>query len=167
MITLRSFRQNDSDLLVNYLNNSHVTQYITSAIPQPYTEQDAQWWISHSQQSNLIKAIEYQGEFVGCISAQRGDFEYYRSAELGYWVAQKFWGKGIATTTVQDFNQWLFTTTDIQRLQVSVVSLNKASSRVLAKNNFTCEGMRKHVSYKKGQFFDEELWSLLKSGKER
>ncbi|MDO6427432.1 GNAT family protein [Thalassotalea sp. 1_MG-2023] len=167
MITLRAFNNNDSELLVNYLNNSQVTQYITSAIPQPYTAQDAQWWISHSQQSSLIKAIEYQGEFVGCISAQRGDFEYYRSAELGYWVAQKFWGKGIATIAVKNFSEWLFTQTDILRLQVSVVSLNKASNRVLAKNNFTCEGMRKHVSYKNGQFFDEELWSLLKSDEER
>ncbi|WJG08597.1 GNAT family protein [Aliiglaciecola sp. LCG003] len=154
-IRLRTFESTDTDLLVKYLNNKQVTQYITDAVPTPYTPSDGQWWVEHSKRSQYTKAIEYQGKLVGCISAQVGSFEYYRSAELGYWIGQEYWNKGIATSAVKQFSDRLFSTTHIVRLFVSVVSLNTASIRVLEKNGFRSEGIRKSASYKNNQFFDE------------
>lgn len=161
MVLLRQFSANDAPLLVTFLNNPMVTRYVTAAIPQPYSIDDAMWWIAHSQASNLIKAIEYQGEFVGCISAQRGDFEYNRSAEIGYWLAQPFWSKGIMTKAVNLFCDQLYKETDLARLSVSVVTNNIASCRVLEKNGFGFEGKRKAISCKNGEFFDENMWAKL------
>jgi ribosomal-protein-alanine N-acetyltransferase len=161
MITLRKFVASDIDLLVSFLNNPEVTQYITGAIPQPYTKNDAHWWIENSAKSDYIKAIECKGAFVGCISATIGDFEYNRSAELGYWVARDLWNTGIATAAVKEFSNILFETTHIVRLFVSVVSSNGASIRVLEKNGYKLDGILNHASCKDGQYFNEHLLSKI------
>jgi len=163
MITLRQFKATDSDLLLKYLNDAEVTQYITNAIPQPYDVEDAKWWIEHSRNNEYIKAIEYQGEFVGCISATLGDFEYNRSAELGYWLGKAFWNQGIATQAVELFGDTLFNNTNLVRLFVSVVSDNKASIRVLEKNGYLFEGTLKRASFKNGRFYDEVLFAKIGS----
>ncbi|WP_286234863.1 GNAT family N-acetyltransferase [Thalassotalea sediminis] len=163
MITLRPFKKSDIDELVSYLNDPQVTQYITDAIPKPYKAEDANEWVTYAQSSQLTLAIEYHGGFVGCISAERGAFEYLSSAELGYWIARKYWRLGIATIAIKDFSDYIFRTTDINRLHVSVVTENIASSRVLEKNGFKFEGKRRQVSQKNNQFYDEDIWALLRS----
>lgn len=162
MINLRHFKDSDTDLLISYLNNNEVTQYITSAIAKPYTLVDALWWINEGSKTQYIKAIEHNGIFVGCISATVGNFEYNRSAELGYWIGKEYWGQGIATNAVKMFSEFLFNETELVRLFVSVVKENKASIRVLEKNNFVYEGLLRNASYKNGQFFDEYVLSKIK-----
>jgi len=162
MINFRKFKQSDCAQLLIYLNDDRVTRYITASIPQPYQISDAKWWVDVGSQSPQIKAIELNGVFVGCISAKVGDFEYNRSAELGYWLAPQFWGQGIMTKAVDAFSQHLFSTTDIVRLFVSVVAMNAASIRVLEKNNYAHDGLLRNASYKNGEFFDECLLSKIK-----
>jgi RimJ/RimL family protein N-acetyltransferase len=161
MIKLRQFKRSDTDLLVSYLNNPSVTQFVTSAIPQPYTLEDAIWWVENTAESEYINAIEFNGNLVGCISATQGEFEYSRSAELGYWVGEPHWNQGIATQAVREFTQYLFEALDFTRLFVSVVAQNKASICVLEKNGYTLDGVMKRASCKNGQFFDEHLLSKL------
>ncbi|WP_299270043.1 GNAT family protein [uncultured Psychrosphaera sp.] len=161
MISLRQFQTSDAELLVSYLNTPEVTQYITASIPTPYTNTDALWWIEHANQSEYIQAIEYKGEFIGCISATVGQFEYANSAELGYWIGKAFWNLGITTEAVKQFVELLFGTNKLNRLFVSVVAKNIASIRVLEKNGFVYEGTLKHASHKNGQYFDECLMAKL------
>lgn len=161
MINFRQFEQKDAALLVAYLNDVNVTQYITGAIPQPYTLGDAQWWLDVGSHVDYISAIEINGMFVGCISATLGDFEYDRSAELGYWLGREFWDKGIATQAVEQYSQMIFNATNIVRLFVSVVAENKASIRVLEKNNFKQDALLEKASFKKGQFYNEYLFSKI------
>ena len=175
MITLRSLKASDAQLLMYYLNDTQTTQYVTAAIPQPYTYDDASWWIEHANSSLpadvIIQAIEYNGIFVGCISATAGKFEYHRSAELGYWIGRlpvnkelsnkTLWNQGIATNALSLFIEELNNTTDFVRLFVSVVTCNKASIRVLEKNSFNFDGLLKQVSYKDGKFFDECIMSKI------
>jgi RimJ/RimL family protein N-acetyltransferase len=160
-LTLRNFKSSDINLLVLYLNDPEVTKYITNAISQPYKKSDATWWINVGSKSPYIKAIEFNGTFVGCISATIGDFEYNRSAELGYWLAREYWNQGITTEVVKQFSNMIFNSGNIIRLFVSVVSLNKASICVLEKNNFTHDGLLKKASYKHGLYFDECLLSKV------
>jgi len=162
MINLRYFKDEDTELLLKYLNNNAVTQYITSAIAKPYTLVDALWWINAGSKTQYIKAIEHNGILVGCISATVGNFEYDRSAELGYWIGQEHWGQGIATAAVKAFSEFLFNETELVRLFVSVVSENSASIKVLEKNGFTHEGLLKKASFKNGKFYDESLLSKVK-----
>jgi len=185
MITLRSLKATDVEWLVHYLNDKQTTQYITDAIPQPYTKDDANWWIEHANNSSpadvIIKAIEFNGVLVGCISATAGRFEYNRSAELGYWIGRlplnqessckeslskewsnkELWNQGIGTKALSLFIEELNNTTDFARLFVSVVACNGASIRVLEKNGFTLDGLLKQASYKNGEFFDECMMSRI------
>jgi RimJ/RimL family protein N-acetyltransferase len=160
-ITLRKFEQSDSSLLFTYLNDEKVTQYITSAIPQPYTKEDVQWWLNVGSKVEHIRAIELNGTLVGCISATVGSFEYNRSAELGYWLGRDYWNQGIATNAVAQFSEALFKSTDIVRLFVSVVAENKASIRVLENNGFTHDALLEKASFKQGKYFNECLLSKI------
>lgn len=161
MITLRKFRQDDIPLLVEYLNNDEVTRYITAAINQPYTQEDARQWLAFCADNSLINAIEYDGQLVGCISATVGNFEYSHSAELGYWLGRQHWQKGIARQAVQMFIQQLQQTTSLSRVFVSVVAENYRSINVLTSNGFELEGRLKHASCKNGEFFDECIYAKL------
>ena len=83
MVTLRRYRESDIPLLVEYLNNPRVTHYLTSRIPQPYTINDAQWWVNEgNQQYGIIRAIEWEGRLVGTTGVNPGQFEFSRSAEI-------------------------------------------------------------------------------------
>ncbi len=157
MVKLRNFTNSDADLLVQYLNNTKVTQYITDAIPKPYTTQDAKWWIDIHQNDNNVRAIAFNGDLVGCISATVGQFEYSCGAELGYWIAEDFLFLLIATTAVKQFTEHLFHTTNLVRLFVSVVADNIGSIRVLEKNGYVLEGTLKQASCKNGVYYDERL----------
>jgi hypothetical protein len=74
MVNLRHFKDSATDLLISYLNNNAVTQYIVSAIAKHYTLVDALWWIDAGSKKQYIKAIEHNGSLVGCISATIGHF---------------------------------------------------------------------------------------------
>ncbi|MGB1299163.1 MAG: GNAT family N-acetyltransferase [Psychrobium sp.] len=161
MITLRKFRQDDIPLLVEYLNNDKVTRYITAAINQPYTQDDALQWLAFCADNSLINAIEYDGQLVGCISATVGNFEYSHSAELGYWLGRQHWQKGIASQAVQMFIRQLQQTTSLSRVFVSVVAENHRSINVLTNNDFELEGRLKQASCKNGEFFDECIYAKL------
>lgn len=161
MITLRKFRQDDIPLLFEYLNNDKATRYITAAINQPYTQDDALQWLAFCADNSLINAIEYDGQLVGCISATVGNFEYSHSAELGYWLGRQHWQKGIASQAVQMFIRQLQQTTSLSRVFVSVVAENHRSINVLTNNDFELEGRLKQASCKNGEFFDECIYAKL------
>jgi len=161
MIKLRDFRTSDAKLLLVYLNDEKVTEYITDAIPQPYTPNDAQWWLNVGSAAEHVKAIEFDGVLVGCISVNVGSFEYARNAELGYWLGREYWNRGIATAAVKEFTQFIFETTNIVRLFVSVVADNGASIKVLEKNGYRHDGLLKQASFKNRQYFNELLMSKI------
>ncbi len=163
MITLRDFKEEDKTALLNILNEAQVVKYLSSKIPAPYTLEDAHWWIFTGSRMGIVKAIEFKGELIGCIGAEKGLFEYQRSAELGYWIAIDYWGQGIATQAIKQFIPFVFETTDIVRLFASVFSANTASERVLTKCGFNLEAIQKKAIYKEGEFFNNHIFSLLKA----
>ena len=111
----------------------------------------------------IVKAIEFNGSLVGCIGAQRGEFEYQRSAEIGYWIAKDYWKQGIATQAINALIPLIFSTTDIVRLFAAVFSENTASMQLLTKCGFELEAVHKQAIYKDNQFYDNHVYSLLKT----
>lgn len=87
---------NRRSLLINYLNNPEVVRFLSSKIPTPYTIDDARWWIETGSKAGHTFAIELSGHFVGRIGAVAGEFEYSKSAEVGYWLAQEYWGRQLS-----------------------------------------------------------------------
>ena len=154
MLRLRCFEHADRDLIVSYLNELNVTRLLSSRIPQPYSKNDADWWIETGSQSGVIRAIEKDGEFVGCIGAEPGQFEFERTAEVGYWLSQQFWGKGIATEALQLLIAEVKKDSKITRLQATVFEGNTASGKVLKNCGFIQQGCLPSAIYKNERFYD-------------
>lgn len=161
-LVLRDFNQNDIDLLVTYLNKKSVTRYLGSRIPQPYSTDDARRWVDIGSKESINRAIQIDGILVGSIGVSPGKFDKRKSAEIGYWLEENSWGKGIATEAVMTIMDYVFTSSDIVRLFAPVYDQNKASMRVLEKCGFTLEGVLKKAVFKHGVFFDEHMYAITR-----
>jgi RimJ/RimL family protein N-acetyltransferase len=162
MIELREYAEKDIPLLVDYLNNPNVTRHLTSSIPQPYTEQAASWWVNEGSKAGIVRAIHFNGVFVGTIGANPGLFERARSAEIGYWLAEPYWGKGIASAALAQLTQYIFQSSDIVRLHAQVFVGHSASMRVLEKCGYRQEAMLEKAAYKHGLYLDTHLYAKCK-----
>jgi [ribosomal protein S5]-alanine N-acetyltransferase len=161
MIELRKFEQKDETLLVSYLNDEAQTLFLSARLPQPYTSEAAHWWVNTGSKIGIVYAIIHNGIFVGSISAIPGEFEKQKTAEIGYWVARSYWGKGIASEALQKFTDFLFENTDFIRLNASVFEGNLGSAKVLQKCGYKLETVLEKAIYKNGVVFNEMLYSKI------
>ena len=162
MITLRAFKQHDTCQIVTILNDQQVARYLSSKIPFPYTQADANWWVNEGAKCGIIKAIEVDGLCVGCIGVIPGEFEYSRSGEIGYWLSQQYWGQGIITQAIELITKEVFESTNLNRIHAAVFAGNVGSMSALLKNGFNNEAILKKAIYKNGHYFDSHLFSVLK-----
>lgn len=161
MLELRKFEQKDEALLVSYLNDETQTHFLSARLPQPYTNEAAQWWVNTGSKTGVAYAIIHNDIFVGSISAIPGEFEKQKTAEIGYWVAKPYWGKGIASEALKEFTHLLFQNTDFIRLNASVFEGNLASANVLQKCGYKLEAVLEKAIYKNGMVFNEMLYSKI------
>lgn len=161
MLRLRHFEYTDQPFLVSYLNNADIKQFLSPKIPTPYSDDDARWWVEEGSKAGFTRAIEVDGQLVGCIGALVGEFEYAKSAEVGYWLAQEYWGQGIVCQALALFIAEMQASSDIVRLHAVVFAGNMQSSKVLEKSGFEHEGLLKKAIYKHGKFYDALLYAKL------
>lgn len=164
MIMLRPFIHADIPELERLLNVPAVTRFLSTKIPQPYTADDARWWVTEGSFNGMQRAIEINGNLAGCIGINPGQFEYARSGELGYWLGQDYWRQGVASYAARQITARVFEVTDIERLYATVFSGNSASMGLLRKVGFQQEAVLRRAIYKQGQFYDSHVFSLLKRG---
>lgn len=161
MVVLREFNIEDAPLLREHLNNPNVTRYLTTSIPQPYTQEDAKWWIKEGSKAGIVRAVELNGVLVGSVGANRRQFEQSRSAEIGYWIAESHWGMGLATNALREMTSLIFQNSDLVRLQAHVFEGNLASSRVLEKAGYSLEGILRKAVFKHGVLMDASLYAVV------
>ncbi|GAC23819.1 acetyltransferase [Paraglaciecola mesophila KMM 241] len=161
MLLIRHFTQQEKAHLIRCLNSPNVTRFLSSRIPSPYTEDDAIWWIEHGSKNGIIRAVEVDGEFAGCVGAEPGQFEYAYAAEVGYWLAEPFWGKGYASKALALLIDEVQNTSEIVRLHASVFEGNQTSCKVLEKCGFILEGRFKKAVYKQGEFYNTHLYAKI------
>ena len=116
-----------------------------------------------SKEQGLNFAIDFEGTCIGVIGVRFGENEYQYSAEIGYWIAEEHWGKGIGTEAVAKMTDHVFSQGKIIRLSASVRSPNKASMRILEKNKYILESVQKKAVYKNNEFMDEHIYVILRS----
>jgi RimJ/RimL family protein N-acetyltransferase len=128
--------------------------------PTPYTAEDARRFINMAtvQSQNLLLAIEVDGEAVGGIGIHPLDDVCCKTAEIGYWLSELFWGLGITAEAVRALVPVAFGRFDIIRLQAGVFSANRASMRVLEKSGFTREAVHRNAITRNGVIMDEVLY---------
>jgi RimJ/RimL family protein N-acetyltransferase len=162
--TLRPWRAGDGASLVRYANNRNVSGNLKDRFPFPYTAADATAWIAHaSGQMPIVNfAIVVDGEAVGGTGIELGADVFHRSAEIGYWLGEPFWGRGIATEVLRALTDYAWATFDIIRLEAGVFSWNPASARVLEKAGYTLEGCLRQGVVKQGRVGDRLIYGLLR-----
>ncbi len=165
-ILLRPWRAEDAKEIWCYANNRKVAENLRDVFPFPYEQRDATDFIGHCIKSEgkgqICRAICVDEKPVGSISISLGQDVYRRSAELGYWLAEPFWGKGIMSQAVAQICQEAFERFDIVRIYAEPYAYNKGSRRVLEKAGFVLEGTLKQSVYKNGQMHDSCIYALLK-----
>ncbi|MGO2293149.1 GNAT family N-acetyltransferase, partial [Pseudoalteromonas sp.] len=144
-----------------------IKHFLSPKIPTPYTLDDALWWVEKGSKAGFTRAIEVDGQLVGCIGALPGEFEYAKSAEIGYWLAQKYWGRGLVVAALELLIEELKINTDIVRLHAVVFAGNSQSTKVLEKVGFEHEGLLKKAIYKEGEFYDGLLYAKVLTERSR
>ncbi|KTD97599.1 GNAT family N-acetyltransferase [Pseudoalteromonas sp. H71] len=162
MITLRDFQPHDAPHIIKTLNDGLVTRFLSSKIPFPYTQADADWWINQGSKNGIIKAIVVNGQFAGCIGITPGEFEYNRSGEIGYWLNSHFWRQGIITLAITQICDEAFKNSNLNRIFGAVFAGNIGSIKALTKCGFEAEATLKHAIYKDGVFYNSHIFSKLK-----
>ena len=162
MMQLREFVAEDETLLLRYLNDPQTVQYLSERIPQPYTVDDARWWIEVGSREQIARAIEVNGQLVGSIGTIRGELEERYSAEIGYVIGREHWGKGYASQAVQMMTDYLFEQTDLVRLAATVFAPNVASVKVLEKCGYEFEARLRKSIFKNGEFYDSLIYTRLR-----
>ena len=162
--TLRPWRRGDEASLVRHANNRNVSRNMRDRFPYPYTTADAEAWISRvaGQSPATSFAIVVEGAAVGGVGVELGTDVFRRSAEIGYWLGEPFWGRGIATEVLRAVTAYAFEHFDICRLEAGVFSWNPASARVLEKVGYTLEGRARLAVTKDGRTGDRLLYALLR-----
>ena len=128
---IRSYEPDDHVALVKYANNRNVWLNLRDIFPHPYTEEDANFWLSHvlNQDPEVSFAIALETELIGGVGIVLNSDIHRLSAEIGYWLAEPFWGKGIATAVVKSISSYAFEQFNLVRLYAGVFETNPASVR--------------------------------------
>jgi RimJ/RimL family protein N-acetyltransferase len=163
--TLRPWRRGDEPSLVRYANNRNVSGNLRDRFPYPYTAADADGWIERASTETppTSLAIVVDGTAVGGLGIELGTDVFRRSAEIGYWLGEPFWGRGIATEALRAMTEYAFERFDICRLEAGVFSWNPASARVLEKCGYTLEGRSRLAVVKDGRTGDRLLYGLVRA----
>ncbi len=161
---LRLFRDGDQAVIARYANNRRVWLNLRDAFPHPYTRADADAWIRRvtGQDPPTQFGIEVGGEVVGGIGLTLQEDVHRRSAEIGYWLGEPFWGRGIMTEAVPAFTAYALATFDVCRLYASVFEWNPASARVLEKAGYVLEGRLRKSAIKDGHTIDQLLFGYVR-----
>ena len=161
---LRKWRLSDAADLAAALNNEKVLNNLRDGLPYPYTEQDASDYISAmlcaDETSTFAYAITRNDRAIGSIGAFRQSNIHRQTAELGYYLAEEYWGRGIMTEAIRQLCAIIFDTTDILRIYAEPFAYNTGSRRALEKAGFHYEGTMKNNAVKNGKILDMALYSL-------
>lgn len=164
---LRPFKMSDAELVAKNVNNK-TTYRNTLAIPYPYAIKDAKQWLRRVINNrrkkipeSMVFAIEINGKAVGSISIN--EIKQEHKAEIGYWLGEKYQGRGIMTQAIKEITKYGFRELKFCRIYAQVFPFNRGSIRVLEKNGYKFEGTLKKGIKKNNKFFDCCIFAKTKN----
>lgn len=164
---IRKWELSDAKDLAAALSNKKVQDNLRDGLPYPYTEQDGEDYISamlSADENDIFAfAVTADGKVVGSIGAFRGVNVHSKTAELGYYIGEEYWGKGTMTEAVKQICEYVFSRTDIIRIYAEPFAYNIGSCRVLEKAGFSYEGTLRRNAVKNGRALDMKMYSRLRN----
>lgn len=166
---IRKWKLSDAKDLASVISNKKIQDNLRDGLPYPYTEQDATDYISamlsEDENKTLAFAITIDNKAIGSIGAFRQKNIHRHTAEIGYYIAEEYWGKGLMTEAVKQICSYIFDKSNIVRIYAEPFSYNKASCHVLEKAGFLYEGTLRSNAIKNGKTIDMLMYSRLKTDK--
>lgn len=164
-IGLRPLEKRDIPALIQHADNPHIAGNLRNRFPTPYTEKDAMEYIEKQVVEGIPQnlAITKEDQLIGIMGYIPQSDVYRLTAEIGYWVSEDYWNKGITTAAIKVFVPWVFGQSDLVRLYANVFDFNPASKRVLEKVGFTFEGVSRNAVVKGDVIYDEYRYAILKT----
>lgn len=162
--TLRRLRADDATNIAKQANNPRVAAHLRDRFPHPYSLEDAMRFLEYvnTTEAECVAAIAVHDEVIGAIGVLfRTDVERC-SAELGYWIGERFWGRGRATAAVRHFTSWAMPRFGLTRVYAEIFDDNPASARVLEKAGFERIGLLRKAAVKHGVHHDYILYDLVR-----
>jgi len=170
-LVLRPWQPGDEDALVRYADNPNVAQHLRDTFPHPYTRTAAERWVAYNASLHgptLDFAITLDGEAVGGIGLLRKQDIFRCGLELGYWLGEPFWGRGLIPEAIVAIVDYAFATfPEVTVVQARHVISNPASGRVLEKAGFQLEGRLRDAAVKRGVVSDLLVYSRTRAEHER
>jgi len=161
---IRDWHASDAQALVKYANNRNIWINLRDAFPHPYHLSDARYFLQQvsRQHPRTDFAIATDQEAIGSIGLIPGRDVHRFTAEMGYWLAEPFWNKGITTQAVRLFTDYVFREFQLHRVFAYCFTTNPASARVLEKAGFTREGTLRASAFKDGKILDQFLFTRIR-----
>jgi ribosomal-protein-alanine N-acetyltransferase len=160
---IRSLREDDAESFAEHANNRNIWINLRDFFPHPYSVQDAHTFIrlasSHNPECEF--AIDIRGKAVGAIGFVVGKDVERISAEIGYWLGEAYWGRGVTTEALRATTAWIIREHGLYRVFAKPYARNKASCRVLEKAGYQLEGRIRSGSIKDGQIEDQMLYAYV------
>ena len=147
--------------LVRLANNKKIWDRVRDYFPHPYTTKDAKEWLALNVGISPVLnfVIEVDGLFAGSIGMVPKTDVYRNNMEIGYWLGEPYWGKGIATKAIALMCDIIWKSyPHVNRIYAEVFENNKASMRALEKNGFELECIRKKAVIKNNMLLDDYVW---------
>lgn len=164
---IRKWRLEDAENLAELLNNKNIQNNLRDGLPYSYTVKDAEEYITAMLDADKEKtfafAVTVDDKAVGSIGVFRCDNIHSRTAEMGYYIGELYWGKGLGTDAVKQACEYIFEHTDIIRIFAEPFSYNIASCRILEKAGFQLEGVLRQNAVKNGNVLDMKMYAIIKA----
>lgn len=164
-VELRKWSFADKEPLIEMCNRID-RSYLSDRIPNPYTNQSAEWWLNMVKENEgkkgVFREIVVNDKIVGTISVEQKEDVYRKDAEIGYYLLQEEYSKGIMTESVKQICEIAFQELDIIRITGLVYEPNIASRKVLERNSFILEGIMKNAVIKNENIFGLCIYGKLK-----
>ena len=161
-ITLRRWRPEDAQELAAAADNFKIWLNVRDGFPHPYSLDDAKAFIGSVGRLPGVFAIEIDGRAVGSIGYfPQSDVERL-NAEIGYWLSEECWGRGIMSRAVKLLADHIFANTEIIRLFATPFAYNPASMKVLENAGFTKVGVLHNAAIKNNKIIDVHYYELIK-----
>lgn len=156
-ITLHQWTSADKEALIE-LCNAVDRMFLSDRLPNPYTDEDADWWLGmvseNEGKEGVWRSIWADGQLVGSISVERKDGGGHAIGEIGYMILTPWWSQGIGTEAVRQICEIAFQELAMEQIIGQVFSENVASARVLEKNGFRLEETKARAVVKDGEMVD-------------